>query len=231
MKKIFLIVTVLLLAAACNKDFDAPNPNAPTVASFWKTEADAVRGVNAIYSTFHRGPSLFSRWLYYHGMLKADEGFGSGGDIGLNNLMNFVQTNYNDGLTALTWETLFVGVFRANQALQYIPQMGINDALKTRLVGEAKFLRGLFYFYLTLYYGRPPLMLTPSQPTDVPANATTEQAWAQVAKDLSEAATALPVSYPAAELGRATRGAAYALLGKAYLQQKKYQEALDALSW
>ncbi|WP_316849429.1 RagB/SusD family nutrient uptake outer membrane protein [Pedobacter agri] len=232
MKKYIFILTVAITAlAGCKRDFDAVNPNAPTIASFWKTGADATKGINAVYSTFYRTASLYSRWMFYHGILKSDEGFGSGGDGGLNNLMRFNQTNYNDGLTAQTWQTLYVGVFRANQVIANVPNIAMDETTKKRIIAEAKFLRALFYFNLTLYYGRPPLMLTPSQPKDVPANATTAQAYAQVAKDLTEAIADLPVSYPAADLGRATKGAAYALLGKTYLQQRMYQQAADAFAY
>lgn len=226
-----IFILIMIILPACRKNFDEPNPNAPTIASFWKNADDAVKGVNAIYSTFHRGPALYSRWLFYHGILRSDEGFGSGGDIGLNNLMNFVQTNYDDGLTALTWETLYVGIFRANQAIANIPNIEMDATLQRRLIAEAKFLRGLFYFNLTLYFGRPPLMLAPSTTGDVPPNATNEQAWAQVAQDLTEAAADLPESYQGNDIGRATKGAAYGLLGKAYLQQNKYEEAVEALNW
>lgn len=215
----------------CKRDFDAINPNAPTIASFWKTGEDATKGINAVYSTFYRTASLYSRWMFYHGILKSDEGYGSGGDGGLNNLMRFNQTDYNDGLTSQTWSNLYVGVFRANQVIANVPAIPMDENDKRRIIAEAKFLRALFYFNLTIYYGRPPLMLTPSQPKDVPANATTEEAFAQVAKDLTEAIVDLPVSYSATDLGRATKGAAYALLGKTYLQQLKYQEAADAFAY
>ncbi|KQN35229.1 hypothetical protein ASE92_11475 [Pedobacter sp. Leaf41] len=232
MKKYIVILTVAIIAlAGCKRDFDAVNPNAPTIASFWKNETDATKGINAVYGTFYRTASLYSRWIYYHGILKSDEGFGSGGDGGLNNLMRFNQTNYNDGLTADTWQTLYVGVFRANQVIANVPNITMNETTKKRIIAEAKFLRALFYFNLTLYYGRPPLMLAPSQPKDVPRNATTTEAYAQVAKDLTEAIVDLPVSYPAVDLGRATRGAAYALLGKTYLQQRMYQQAADAFAY
>ncbi|MCE7064952.1 RagB/SusD family nutrient uptake outer membrane protein [Dyadobacter sp. CY326] len=232
MKKIFLLTTVvLLIATSCNRNFDEPNPNNPTIASFWQSESDAIKGVNAVYSTFHRTATLYSRFLFYHGSLRSDEGYGSGGDITLNNVMSFVQTNYNEGLTAGTWQNLFIGVFRANQVIAYVPGIEMDEALKTRIVSEARFLRALFYFNLTLYYGRPPLMLEPSEPTDRPSNATNEEAWAQVQQDLIDAAPGLPLRYTGDDIGRATRGAAYALLGKAYLQQNKYQEAATALSW
>lgn len=232
MKKYIIILAASFIAfSGCKRDFDAVNPNAPTIASFWKTGNDATKGINAVYSTFYRTPGLYSRWMFYHGILKSDEGFGSGGDGGLNNLMRFNQTNYNDGLTSLTWSTFYVGIFRANQVIANVPNISMDETLKKQIIAEAKFLRALFYFNLTLYYGRPPLMLTPSQPKDMPANATTAQAYAQVAKDLTEAVADLPVNYPATDLGRATRGAAYALLGKTYLQQKLYQQALDAFSY
>jgi hypothetical protein len=232
MKKITLLASlIMVIATSCDRDFDQPNPNSPTIVSFWKSESDAIKGVNAVYSTFHRTASTYSRFLFYHGMLRSDEGYGAGGDITLNNVMSFVQTNYNEGLSAGTWQNLYVGIFRANQVIAYVPDIEMDEALKRRVIAEAKFLRGLFYFNLTLYFGRPPLMLQPSQATDRPVNATNEQAWAQVTQDLSEAAPDLPVSYTGDDLGRATRGAAFGLLGKAYLQQNKFQQAADALSW
>ncbi|MBC8034487.1 MAG: RagB/SusD family nutrient uptake outer membrane protein [Chitinophagaceae bacterium] len=231
MKQHIFVIAAILTLYSCKRDFDQPNPNAPATSVYWRTESEAISGVNAIYSTFHRSAALYSRWLFYHGILKSDEGYGSGGDIGLNNLVSFVQTDYNQNLTADTWNNLYVGVFRANQVLARVPAIPMDAALKTRLIAEAKFLRGLFYFNLTLYYATPPLVLNPSITTDAPPSSTNEQAWAQVVKDLSEAADSLPAAYTVDDIGRATKGAAYALLGKAYLQQRKYQQALDALNW
>lgn len=235
MKKILLLFSIpLLLTTACKRDFDEPNPNQLTTESFWKTSDDAVRGINAVYSTFHRGAAGYSRWLYFHGMLRSDEGYGSGGDGGLNTLMSFVQTDYDFVITRETWENMFVGVFRANQVIENVPNIQMDETLKRRIVAEAKFLRGLFYFNLTLYFGRPPLILNvpPANPLALqPSNATNEEAWNQVTKDLAEASVDLPLAYGGADLGRATRGAAYALMGKAYLQQRKYQQAADAFAW
>ncbi len=233
MKKYIIIgLSAVLSLAACNRNFEEPNPNAVTLDLFWKSSNDAVKGINAVYSTFKLSRFTYSRFMFYHGILKSDEGFGSGGDIGLNNSMRFNEPNTNADTRSGTWNTLFVGVFRANQVIANVPNIEMDANLKARVIGEAKFLRALFYYNLTLYYGRPPLLLSPSQPNDKPANATTEQAYAQVAKDLIDAADALPVTYTnSADLGRATKGAAYALLGKTYLQQKKYDLALSAFDW
>ena len=232
MKKLILLLIIAAGLTSCNKDFNEPNPNDATIASYWKTSDDAVAGVNAIYSVFHRGYAGFSRAMYFHGMLKSDEGFGSGGDVGLNILMSFTMDDTNFGLTRDTWNNLYVGIYRANQVIAFVPGITMDETLKKRLVAEAKFLRGLFYFHLTLYFGRPALQLTPSQPTDQPRNATPEEAWTQVAKDFTEAAADLPTVYSnPADLGRATKGAAYAFLGKTYLQQKRYAEAATAFAY
>ena len=225
------MIFAVALFSSCKKDFDEANPNSPTIASFWKTSDDAIKGVNAIYSMYHRGYAGFSRAMYFHGMLKSDEGYGSGGDGGLNTLMSFSMDDTNFGLTRDTWGNLYEGIYRANQVIAFVPGIEMDATLRSRLVAEAKFLRGLFYFHLTLYFGRPPLILEPSQPSLQPKNATNEEAWAQVAKDFIEASADLPTSYDNQNLGRATRGAAYAFLGKTYLQQKKYQQAADAFAW
>lgn len=232
MKKIFLFAILgLTCFSSCKRDFDSPNPNAPTIASFWKSANDAVMGINAVYSTFHRTAAGFSRVMFFHGMLRGDEGYGSGGDGGLNSLMSFSMDDTNFWMIRDTWENMYTGIYRANQVIANVPGISMDETLKKRIVGEAKFLRALFYFHLTLYYGRPPLILEPSQPTMQPRNATTEEAYAQVAKDLNEAIPDLPTSYSGDNLGRATRGAAYALLGKTYLQQRKYPEAITAFAW
>lgn len=230
-KLIIIIIFASLMLPSCKKDFDEANPNQPTIASFWKTSEDAIKGINAVYSLFHRGYAGYSRAMFFHGMLKGDEGYGSGGDGGLNTLMSFSMDDTNFGLTADTWRNMYEGIYRANQVIAYVPAIQMDQALKTRVIGEAKFLRGLFYFNLTLYFGRPVLILEPSQPEMRPANATPEQAWAQVANDFNDAILALPTAHTGADLGRATKGAAYAFLGKTYLQQKKYQEAVTAFAW
>lgn len=230
-KSLIIIFFAVALLTSCKKNFDEPNPNQPTIASFWKTSEDAIKGINAVYSIFHRGYAGYSRAMFFHGMLKGDEGYGSGGDGGLNTLMSFSMNDANFGLTADTWSNMYQGIYRANQVIAYVPAIPMDATLQKRVIAEAKFLRGLFYFNLTLYFGRPPLILEPSQPGLQPRNATPAEAWAQAAADFTAAIADLPTSYNGPDLGRATKGAAYAMLGKTFLQQKKYQQAVDAFAW
>jgi tetratricopeptide (TPR) repeat protein len=101
----------------------------------------------------------------------------------------------------------------------------MDEGLKARLLAETKFLRALYYWNLVNLWGNVPLQLTPSNPNVLPEHAAEAEVWAQIIQDLIEAQPLLPDSYPESELGRATSGAAAALLGKCYMQLHRWAEA------
>jgi starch-binding outer membrane protein, SusD/RagB family len=221
---------MVFAVTGCNDDLEIINPNEATVEAFWKNESDAVKGVNAVYSTLHRGG--ISRWMPFYYIIRTDEGKSTSPATPIvNNMDQFNTTDYNFWGAYDVWKDLYVGIFRANQVLDHVPAIEMDENLKQRVLAEAKFLRGLFYFNLASLWGNVPLMLKTSTPNDKPPTSPVAEVWAQVEKDLNEAAQSLPLSYPAEELGRATRGAAYALLAKALMQQQKYSEALTPLNW
>lgn len=232
MKKILLIAiaAIFILQVSCNKSLDIVNPNTPTTASFWKTAEDAQKGVNSIYSTFHRVG--LCRFIFFATMVRSDEGRSTSPNPALqDNYDRFLITNYNFGDVTAIWNDDYIGIGRANQVLDNVPGITMDATKQKQLIAEAKFLRAFFYYNLATLWGNVPLQLTTSTPVDRPANSTQAEVFAQVEKDLGEAAPDLPVSYDNANLGRATRGAAYALLGKTYLQERKYQQAVDAFKW
>ncbi len=231
-KLLLSITSLVLLTVACKKKLDIPNPNGPTSADVWKTADYAQKGVNAIYSTYHRVG--LCRMQFFVDIIRSDEGFSTSPNTALiNNFDIFNVTDYNMFERRAFYQDCYVGIDRANQVLDNVPNIVMDTATKSQLLGEAKFMRGLFYYYLADYWGNVPILLHTSTTTDQSvANSTQKQVWAQVEKDLSEAAPVLPVSYDNANVGRATRGAAYALLGKAYMQDaKQYQLAATAFAW
>jgi len=231
MKNIVLIMFILttFLFSSCTK-LEFENPNSPTVETFWQTSDDAVKGVNAVYSTFHRG--AISRWMPFYLIIRCDEGKSTSPWTELpNNTDQFLVTDYNFGPAYDTWNDNFVGIFRANQVLENVPAIDMDANLKKQVLGEAKFLRALFYYNLTSLWGNVPLILKPSNPADKPSTAMQTEIWAQIEIDLTEAAASLPETYGDAELGRATKGAANALLAKALMQQKKFEAAKAPLQW
>jgi len=232
MKNLLIIIFsgVVILSAGCKKKLNIPNPNTPTTENFWKTASDAQLGVNTLYSTFHR-PGL-CRNQFFIDIIRSDEGYSTSPNPTLiNNFDRFIVTDYNLWEMRSLWQDCYIGINRANQILDNVPNIDMDETLKAQFLAEAKFMRALFYYYLAEYWGNVPLQLHTSYPNDQPPTSPQADVWAQVQKDLTEAAPALPVSYDANNVGRATRGAAYGLLGKTYMQEHKYQEAADALKW
>lgn len=230
MKKTIILILVTLTTGivGCKKSLDISNPNQPSVAQFWKSAGDALLGVNAMYSTFHRAG--ICRWYYFATMVRADEGYSASPDANIqNNFDQFIITDYNYGNVYAIWSDCYYGINRANQVLDNVPNIDMDATLKARYIGEAKFMRALFYFHLTTLFGNVPLQLKTSEPTDMPPTSAQSQVWAQIQKDLTEAAAALPASYTGSDVGHATKGAANALLGKAYMQQRNFQAALQPL--
>jgi hypothetical protein len=107
----------------------------------------------------------------------------------------------------------------------------MNDALKNRSKGEVRFIRGLCYFHLVQLWGGVPLVLQTQTTDESRTNIrnTPAEVYAAIEADLQFAGTNLPRTYAAAEVGRATSGAAKGLLGKVYLTQKKYAQAVTTL--
>lgn len=233
MKKIFFAIAVLtLFALGCKKsELNIPNPNQPTTQQFWRTASDAQQGINAIYSTYHRVG--LSRWMHFLTIIRADEGFSTSPAPWIRNYYDlFNYENYNDGLITSLWYDCYIGINRCNQVLDKVPAIDMDNNLKTQLLSEAKFMRGLFYYTLALHYGNVPVLLHQPTPEEYyPLTTPQAQVYAQAAQDFTDAAAGLPTTYDAANKGRATKGAAYGMLGKVYMQQQKWQQAKDALQW
>ena len=226
----FLSTIVIIFSSACKKTLDITNPNGPDETNFWKTANDALAGVNAVYANNYRN-GLYPRWLGLLMNPRSDDGWGSSGWDQIFNVTNFKTPFYDAEPINHAWAHHYRGIYRANQVITNVPSIQMDETLKKRYLAEAKFWRATYYFNLVVLWGPVPLVLQPSQPTDLPSNATVDAIWAQVEKDLSEAVNDLPVSYDNSNIGRITKGAAYAMLGKVYLQEHKYQQAKDALNW
>lgn len=234
MKKIYglLLTGALTLCAGCSSSLlDIENPNETTVSTYWKSAEDAEAGVNACYSFLYK-EGTWMRWLSFRYDLTSDEGWSSSPWIELGDWTRFQYVNYNfyEG-NNVHWEHFYVGIFRCNQVLKYAAEIDMDATRKARALAQASFLRALWYFQINLLWDKGALILEPQDANYIPVDATEQQIWDQIETDLLYAAENLPESWDAANLGRATRGAAKALLGKAYMQQKKFTQAKEQLKW
>lgn len=125
-----------------------------------------------------------------------------------------------------------MSVFSAvTKLLANVPGIEMDETEKNQVLAEASFLRALWYFQINLLWEKGTLVLEPQDANYVPKDASEQEIWDQIEKDLVFAASKLPESWDAANLGRATKGAAKALLGKAYMQQHKFDLAKEELKW
>jgi hypothetical protein len=226
MKKIFcpLFTLSFIILSGCGKDFlERPPLNQASAVTYWETDQAAIMGVSAIYDAMQKDLG------YRLGMMTfgdvAGDGMASYDPDWFIFIDNFT-VNSSDKQVPAAWRGWWAGVTRANTAIARIPDIKMDAALKTRLVNEAKFLRGVCYFNIVNIWGDAPLINTEMSNQALLALKRSPQAeiYAQIEKDFTDA-EALPVSYPSSDLGRATKGAAMAFLARTYLYQKKYDAA------
>lgn len=229
MKKIRYIASSFLLGLAlssCNGFLDKePWDSIDTSKSFQAAE-DAVAAVNGAYQPL-QWAKLYNMRMWTLDIVAGNSIVGAGGGtdgIETTDLANFITATDNEGVLDV-WRGPAPGILRCNFIIKNVPGMNIEESLKNRCLGEAKFLRAHYYFILVRLFGGVPLITVPQTPDDdlKPFRASKEQIYALIEDDLNAAITLLPdkASYGASDLGRASKGAAMGLLAKVYLTQSK----------
>ncbi|HYG40452.1 MAG TPA: RagB/SusD family nutrient uptake outer membrane protein [Cytophagales bacterium] len=234
MKKIsLLIVTIFFVSITSCSDFLEEDLHGTySSATFYKTEAHALLAVSAIYNIASFSSTDNALWVF--GDVASDDAI-KGGNPGDQSDIQFIdEFNYprSNGYIEKIWKYYYEGISRANYLLYYGPTISMDENLKSRVLGEAKFLRAYFYFNLVNIFGEIPLKLNPPL-TNAEINVAKSPVasiYAQIEKDLQEAAQVLETTFEGTDLGRATKGAAYGLLAKASLYQQKWDETLVAIT-
>jgi tetratricopeptide (TPR) repeat protein len=223
MKKFSIIILASLVFSlhSCY-DFELAPYDTIAQGNFWKTEADAKKGIMAVYAQMKDLGSFGYMPLFD---TYSDIAHGPGGPVELGTMTgdySFLVTN---------WKDTYEGVQRSNNVIKNVSTMEIADSVKNPVLGEAYFLRALYYFKLVDLFGGVPIY---NEEWDVaekfnkmllPRNSA-EEVWQFVISDLNKAIDKLPIKWNTANTGRATKGAAYALRGKAYLYTKQWKNAI-----
>lgn len=228
---VVVICSSLLIIPACKKSFLDVDPQAqqPAVV-FWKDGSDAAKAVNSMYAQLRTwGNTAFPALaLESMGADEAEKGSAANDSDYLNAYDNFTVTS-TEGQMGGFWEAQYQNINLCNQVLDNVPGINMDASLKARYLAEAKFIRAYSYFRLVRAFGDVPLRLNvPKTPAEFNIPRTPKaQVWAAIEKDLDEAAAVLPQTYPAADLGRATKGAALALHAKVAMYQQKWDQVLS----
>jgi len=228
MKKLILIGSILSVITGCKKDFLDTRPQAAISSSIiWSTDDYATMAVNGIYGNF-LGERYFGDYTWRYSLWGPDA-------------LDYGGSTMEQGrMTASTrdiWRkyAYMYGLIRlCNDAIANIADNPkLTPEVAQRLVGETKFIRGFCYFNLWASFGGLILLdkPTPIQETYTLTRSSSEETQQFLIKDFTDAIAALPVDYSAtpSNTGRATKGAAQAMLGKTYLYAENWAKAAEEL--
>lgn len=232
MKTTVLFLFILLLAfSSCNDFLKEDRQGTFSSSTFYKSKEDALVALTGVYNMTAFVNSMNQLWVF--GDVASDDAIKGGLAGDQSDIQNIDQFNYVRTNTVLfnVWQYYYEGISRANYVLYYVPAIAMDEKLKGRILGEAKFLRAYFYFSLVNIYGEVPLKLEPPLSPDqinIPKSSVAI-VYAQIKTDLLEAAKVLNKSNSGADVGRATKGAAWGLLAKAHLYQAEWSNVLSAI--
>ena len=217
-----LLTGALLGAAGCTKQLEEHPVSKITTDQFYSTDAEAIQGSTGVYS-----------WLGTSGAFNQSlwRALDEGTDVTrIRSLVDVVPsytlTAFNTGYTSAIWTTMYQGIYNANLFIDKVTKSaGVTAATKTRVLGEVKFLRSLYYYYLTGLFGD----VVYYDETNYTIDATKKigrtpaaDIRTKLVESLKDAEAALPAKYTGLDVGRATKGAAQTLLTKIYLWQKQW---------
>ena len=233
MKLKYNLIAIALLGfsfSSCS-DFLEQNPQTDLSENdFYKTADDILSAVNGVYSSLQEG-DIYGNW-YVFGEIPSDNTRNQlSGSVTTQNEFDQFYIDTQNSMIANFWKAAYKVINRTNTILGRIDGIEINTELANRYKLECKFIRALMYFNLVRVYGDVPLVLKEisiSESYDI-LREPKENVYNQIIADLKEAQD-LPVSYSTAEDGRATQGAAKALLANVYMTLHKYAEAETILA-
>lgn len=234
MKKLIIISILFVLpfaVAGCMDDFLNHTPPVDRVQdNFFQTQADADQAMFAIYETltFSHGRSNngFHPFDLVSNILSDDAYGGGSGSGDQPELLEFNAHNISvtNGKASGLWADRHTGIYRANLLLENIENIDFeSEEIRDNYEAEARFLRAYHYFDLVRFFGNIPLFTRPLDASDIRVEQVPPgEVYDFIASELAAAIPNMRESVPDAEVGRATKYAAQALLGRVYLYHQDY---------
>src|SRR5205809_1008173 len=219
-------IATAALVAACDSPLNTDPTASIDAGSALTTPRGIELGTNGAYRSLQGGnlygtnemvyPDLYADNLTFTGTFQTDR------EVSLRNISTA------NGAILAAWQAAYNGINRTNNLIDAIPRVAaLTQAQRDQYRGEALFIRALLYSILARYHGGVPIVTEPSHGVgaqSLVSRATLQEVYAFIEADLEEAATLLPAGRV---VGKATRGAANALLARVYLEDGKYVQAED----
>lgn len=233
-KYILIATAIVLTMVSCSDDFlNVDKSGSVSVDDYYKTPEDAYAALVSAYDPIRKNSGGFENYITMLNAGSDDHYAGGGSATDGAGIQAFSKYTLDaNTIPGSFWSVPYQGVFNVNILLVKLPSIPMDEAVKSRYNSELKGLRAYYYFDLVRMFGNVPLILTPLTTSEIYSvvQAPPSDVYAQIEKDLTEAIPHLPITIPAAEAGRLSKGAATALLGKVLLYEKKYTEAAAQLA-
>jgi len=230
MKKIFFLFVALTVGSViqmgCSDDFvNKQDLSSITTSNYFTEPSHAIAAVNATYAPT-QNLSLWGRRIHFMLDFSSDEVGSTPNTQGapfelLQHTFGPAGNEHIDN----PWNMFYRMIAKANIVVDRVPAIEMDASLQNRVIGEAKFLRALAYFYVNTLWGGGPLRTEKNSTELMLPRAAPAEIWSLIEQDLTDAIASLPQQYGPEDAGRATWGAAKSLLGKAYLYQERWADA------
>lgn len=230
-QKILLGVLSLLLTTSCN-DFLSLTPiSEASSANYYKNATDIESAISGCYASLQDN-NLYGQKMIALTELRSDniEDINPGANAGMYYFIDkFTLTSGNEVIRDV-WKASYNLIYRCNNVIANLDVVD-NPLLKKQYEGEASFLRAMTYFNIVRLWGDAPLILEPIDAKDAVNYGRTpvSEIYAAIEEDLKNAMGKLEATYDDNSLGRATCVSAGALLGKVYITQQKWTDAVTLL--
>ena len=228
MKQIIATISLasLLIISSCSKSFiERPPVSSATVDVLYKTDKDFQDAVIGTYQALRNQYAV----MFEFGDIRGDDAFIQVSNQASITGVDVFSINSSDALLSNTWANYYIVINLANNILSKIATADTTVVKnKNRYIGEAEFLRAIAYFDLVRIFGDVQMITKPPTAEEAAATPRTPAATIYndvIIKDLLDAGAKLPLLYTGTEVGRATRGAAKAMLGKVYMTVKDFPKA------
>jgi len=220
-----------LLFSSCEKFVDIDKaPNQLPAGDAFKEDGTATSAVLALYSYYYTSGSL--PYYTFAGGVEADDiqySYASSTPA-VNELQQSAVSANNSTVTNYLWLYPYGVIREANLAIEGLKaSTTLSSAVQAQLLGEAYFFRAFNYFYLVNYFGAVPLVLSSNvMETGNQPRAGADTVWTQIISDLKAAVASLPATYTGTLRTRVNKYAASALLARAYLYTKDWENAITS---
>ncbi|MGN6164632.1 MAG: RagB/SusD family nutrient uptake outer membrane protein [Flavisolibacter sp.] len=223
-----LMLAGILSTAGCKKYVDVPPPENQLISSVaFSDDNTANATVAGLYSNLNAYNYQFANFLgSAMPAFGADEFKYAFSSTGFNEFRDDNLTPGNSYIRSL-WSPVYASIYQANAIIEGLTRStAVSEAAKKQYMGEAKFLRAFFYFYLVNYFGDVPLILNTDYKTNTVLPRTkAEEVYASILADLKDAQSDLSDNYLSPERTRVNKAAATALLARTYLYRQQWDLA------